>query len=130
MNQIHRLERAQHDLEFDDVAFVVPADHVNAIDRDTIELQLKFEDSVARSADFAHVAKRIVAENVQRCLQVLRGDRLADLWCVHNGRVEDDLIGKQLNQLIRFLAPDQLVPLFECVDWHPCFHFVRTELIQ
>lgn len=79
-----------------------------------------------RSADFAYVAKRIVSKNVQCRLQVLCGDRLADLWRVHDRRVEDDLIGKQVIQLSGLLGPDQLVPVLQRIDVHLHFHFVQA----
>ena len=43
MNRIDRLERADHDLEVNDLAFVIPLDHVDAIDGNAVNLGLKFQ---------------------------------------------------------------------------------------
>ena len=57
VNNLDRLPRTEHDLEVDDLALVVPADHVDTVDRNAVDLGHELEDGVALSHDFADVAE-------------------------------------------------------------------------
>lgn len=57
MDQIDSLQRADHYLEFCNLPFVVPLDHVDAVNGDAVNLQLKFQYSIAVTTELADVTK-------------------------------------------------------------------------
>ena len=59
MDQVDCLERSNQYLEFDNLAFVVPLDHVNAVNVDAINLNLKLQHCVPRTGEFSDVPERI-----------------------------------------------------------------------
>jgi len=82
--QVDCLERSNQYLEFDNLAFVVPLDHVNAVNVDGINLNLKLQHCVPRTGEFSDVPERLVEEHVEGGGEIIESDRLADLRCVHN----------------------------------------------
>jgi hypothetical protein len=66
---------------------------------------LEFQHCVVRSNELADVLERLVEEHMEGCRQVLKRDRLAGLRGVHDGRVEDDVVGEQQgNQSLQWFA--------------------------
>ena len=57
MDQIDCLQRADHYLEFCNLTFVVPLDHIDAVNGDAVNLQLKFQYSIAVTTELADVTK-------------------------------------------------------------------------
>jgi hypothetical protein len=70
MNQIDRLQRANHYLEFDDPPSLVPLQHVNAVYRDAVDFDLELEYRTVIVVDLANVTKRIVKEHVERGAEI------------------------------------------------------------
>ena len=77
VDQVDGLERAQHHLEVDDPAGIVPADHVDAVDAEAVDLDLELERRVVCARDLANVAEALGAEDPQRRRELFGGDRLA-----------------------------------------------------
>ena len=84
MDQVDCLERPNQYLELDNLAFVVPLDHVDAVNVDAVNLNLKLQHCVPRTSEFSDVLGRLVEEHVEGGGEVLESDRLADLRCVDN----------------------------------------------
>src|SRR5271167_8986 len=89
MNQVDRLERAEHHFELGDLSGFIPLDHVDAVDGDPFQLNYKFQNGIAFSRKFADVAKRLIEKNVKRSLEILLRDGLSDLRRMHYRRMKD-----------------------------------------
>src|SRR3546814_5594464 len=63
---VDRLERPHHDLEIPYLSVGVPADDVDAIDLDAVELADEFEAGLIAVDDLAQIAKTVAAEDVAR----------------------------------------------------------------
>src|SRR3546814_1961277 len=81
---VDRLERSDHDLEIHDLSFLVPADDVDAVDLDALDLAGEFEASLIAVDDLAQITKAVAAQNVTRGMEIGE-DRVASLL-----RREDD----------------------------------------
>lgn len=95
VQQVHRLQWPHHDLEVDDLAGVVPADQVDAIDQDAVDLGGKFKHRVALADDLALVAEAGVVQEVHRAHQVLKADGLAALRHLHHRQAKGHFVGQQ-----------------------------------
>jgi hypothetical protein len=110
VDQVDRLERADHHLEVHDPALVVPPDHVDAVDADTVDVDLELQHGIARADHLARVAERRVEEHLERGRQVLARDGLADLRPVHHRGVEHRIVGEQRIEAAGIVGPHQFVP--------------------
>src|SRR3546814_10750393 len=75
---VDRLERSDHDLEIHDLSFLVPADDVDAVDLDALDLAGEFEASLIAVDDLAQITKAVAAQNVTRGMEIGE-DRVASL---------------------------------------------------
>src|SRR5678815_3295191 len=60
VNELDRLQRADHHLELDDAPGLVPLEDVDSVDEHAVDLRFELEHGIARADDLAHVAKRRV----------------------------------------------------------------------
>ena len=94
MNQINRLQRANKHFEINDLSFRVPLDHVDTVDADAINFNLKLQHGIIWPDDFPNVAKRFVEKDFECRAKVLRSDSFAKLRCINNWRVEYNVVVK------------------------------------
>lgn len=95
MDQVDCFERPDQYLELDDLAFLVPSYHVDAVNADAINLDLELQRCVTRPSKFSNVSERFVEEYVECGGEILKRDRFADLRCMDNRRVENDVVGQK-----------------------------------
>src|SRR3546814_1093284 len=98
---VDRLERPHHDLEIPYLSVGVPADDVDAIDLDAVELADEFEAGLIAVADLAQIAKTVAAEDVARRVEI--GEHLVAplLPRVADRRVEHRILGEQRPERLR-----------------------------
>src|SRR6056297_1522011 len=136
---LDRLQGTDHHLEVDDLALVVPADHVDAVDDDPVDLGPELEHRVVRTRHLAHVLEgalardrprrpralariagavrvrlaRVAGEDVEGRHQVETGEIAAPLRGVDDGRVEDDVLREDLVEGLRAHVPHDAMPGLE-----------------
>ena len=79
VEHIHALQRPNHDLEMGDKAVIIAANHVDAIDGDTVDHGLEFQKGAVFAVPFADIGKFGIAERVASGGEIFGGDCLADL---------------------------------------------------
>src|SRR3546814_11699234 len=91
-------------LEIHDLSFLVPADDVDAVDLDALDLAGEFEASLIAVDDLAQITKAVAAQNVTRGMEIGE-DRVASLLRrVDDRRMEDRILGQQRPQRLRVAA--------------------------
>src|SRR5262245_12443760 len=110
MNEIDRLQWPNHHLELNDAPCLVPLDDVDSVDQHAIDLCLEFEHRVTGTDNLAHVAKRRIEEDLERCREIHRRKLPAPLRGVHDRRDEHGVIVEQRVQPVRVSLPDQPMP--------------------
>jgi hypothetical protein len=98
VNQVDRFQWADHHFEVDDLSLVVPFDHVDAIDQETIDSHFELQRSIPLADDFPNVAKLALKEDVECCSKVLRGDGLPYLGRMNYRRMKHGILGQKIIQ--------------------------------
>jgi hypothetical protein len=81
-----------------------------------VQFRLEFQHGVPLRYDLAHVAEALVAQDLQRRGQVSDGDRFAALRRMDDGRVENNLVGKDPVEAGEVPPADDIVPGGQGVD--------------
>jgi hypothetical protein len=81
--------------------FVVPLDHVDAVDADAVDRDLELQHRIALRLQLAHVAEPLVEEHLERRQEIHRRERLADLRRMRDPRMECRRITHQIAGSVR-----------------------------
>ena len=84
MDQVDCLERPNQYLKLDNLAFVVPLDHVDAVNVDALNLYLKLQHCLPRTSEFPDAPERLVEEHAEGTGEIMESNRLSDLRFVNN----------------------------------------------
>ena len=94
MKQIDGFQGADHDLEINDLALIVPTDHVDAVEVNAVDFGFKFENGIGTAFDFTDVTEIVRPQYLERGLQIKQDDGLADLGRVDHRRMENGIVGQ------------------------------------
>ena len=95
MDQVDRLQRPEHHLEFGDLARRIPLDQVHAVDEHAIDHGLELQHRIVLAGELADVTKAVVEKHLERRVQVRARQRLTALGRVDDGREEDGVFGEK-----------------------------------
>src|SRR6185436_20333087 len=99
VQEIYRLERADHHLEMSNQSSVVAeGDDVDAIDPGPLDLLLELQHGTIVAAPFADISEAGAAQDLVRAGQVLERDLATSLWGVHDRTFEHDVGMQQVPQ--------------------------------
>jgi hypothetical protein len=80
VDEVDGLQRPDHDLEFDNLARVVPLDQVNPVDQHAVDLGLELQHGVGCADDLPHIAKALIEEHLESRAQIPGNELPATLW--------------------------------------------------
>ena len=96
MDQIDRFERPDQHLEVDDLLITVPANNVNAIDYDAVDLGNELQNGSILIAPLVYIFKRAAKENGGGRIQISRNLGLPFLRCVYDWRMKNGILSDLL----------------------------------
>lgn len=117
-DDVDRLERADHYLEFGNQACLIPGDEVRAVDTDAIDFGVEFQHRRIGRGPLTDITEFFIADDLRGGSQVFEGDRLAFLWLEDQRRVKHRVVSDQVEQQVQIVLGNHTMPSVEGVG-HP-----------
>jgi hypothetical protein len=118
VQQVDRLERAHHHFEVGDPSIVRKGDDIDAVDPDTLDLVLEFEDCAVIAAPLTDIGEAGATQHLFRARQILERDVAPALRRMHDGAFKHRIGVQQFPQRRAVVGLHVAVPSVEARHRH------------